>query len=88
MTNILNTVRLPARLDGLQTAEVLGMQPHDIAILVHARLLRPIGNPHPNAVKFFAAIEVEALARDRNWLDKAQRAIQRHWQIKNHTQPA
>lgn len=83
-STLLNLARLPARLDGQQVAEVLGMQPHDIATLVRARLLKPIGNPHPNAVKFFASVEIEALARDRNWLDRAQRQIQRHWHLKNH----
>jgi hypothetical protein len=80
----LSLPRLPARLHTQQVAEVLGMQAHDIPILVHARLLKPIGSPHPHAVKFYASVEVEALARDRDWLDKAQRAIQRHWQLKNH----
>lgn len=82
---LLTFPRLPARLYTQQVAEVLGMQAHDIPILVHARLLKPIGNPHPHAVKFYASVEVEALARDRDWLDKAQRAIQRHWQLKNHS---
>ena len=60
------------------------MQAHEIAILVRARLLTPIGRPHPNAIKFFASVDIEALARDRKWLDRAQREIQRHWRIKNH----
>jgi hypothetical protein len=85
MTNILNLARLPARLDGLQTSEFLGIQPHDITTLVHAGLLKPLAHPKPNAPKFFAAVEVEELARDRHWIEKAQRAIQRHWQIKNQT---
>ena len=85
MPSMLNQLRLPARLDSQQVSEVLGMQLHDIAILVRPRLVKPLGNPHPNAIKFFAAVEIEALARDRKWLDRAQREIQRHWQIKNHS---
>ena len=85
MTNILNLARLPARLDGLQTSEFLGIQQHDVATLVRAGLLKPLAHPKPNAPKFFAAVEVEELARDRHWIEKAQRAIQRHWQMKNQT---
>jgi len=80
---ILNLTRLPARLDSQQTAQFLGLQPHDIPILIHARLLRPIGDPKPNSPKYFAAVEIEELARDRNFLDKAQKTIQRHWLMKN-----
>lgn len=86
MTNILNLVRLPARLDSQQASEFLGIQPHDLPTLVRAGLLKPLANPKANAPKFFAAVELEELARDRNWLEKAQRAIQRHWQVKNQGQ--
>jgi len=84
LPTILNLTRLPARLDTGQTAEFLGLQQHDIATLIAARLLKPIGNPQPNGPKFFAAVEIEDLARDRDWLNRAQLAIQRHWQMKNH----
>ena len=80
---ILTLARLPARLDTRQAAEFLGLQQHDVAILVASRLLKPIGAPKANASKFFASVELEALAKDRAWLDRAQRAIQRHWRIKN-----
>jgi len=83
MPIILYLVRLPGQLDSQMTATVLGVQDHDIPTLVKARLLKPLGNPKPNSPKYFAAVEVEAFARDRDFLDKAQRAIQRHWQAKN-----
>ena len=57
--------RLPARLTAEQTEWVLNCQPHDVPILVAARLLKPLGNPPPNSVKFFAALEVLELAKDR-----------------------
>jgi len=47
---------LPARLDAEQVAWVLNYQPHDVPVLVAARLLKPLGNPQPNSVKYFAAL--------------------------------
>jgi hypothetical protein len=44
--------RLPARLTVEQVAWVLNCQPHDVPILVAARLLKPLGSPPPNSVKF------------------------------------
>jgi hypothetical protein len=48
----------PARLTAVQAAWVLNCQPHDVPVLVAARLLKPLGNPPPNIVKFFAALEL------------------------------
>ena len=39
--------QLPARLTAEQAAWVLNCQPHDVPILVAARLLKPLGNPPP-----------------------------------------
>ena len=61
---------MPARLTAEQTTWVLNCQPHDVPMLVAARLLKPLGNPPPNSVKFFAASEVLAQAKDRTWLAK------------------
>ena len=81
--NVLGLSRLPARLDVLQTSSLLGFSEPDVPVLVKARLLRPLGNPTPNAAKFFAACEVEKLASDPGWLGRATRAVARHWQNKN-----
>ena len=75
--------QLPARLTAEQTAWVLNCQPHDVPILVGARLLKPLGNPPPNSVKFFAAHEVLEQAKDRTWLAKVTNALNQHWQKKN-----
>jgi len=83
MPIILNLLRLPGQVDSQQAAAILGVQAHDIPTLIKARLPKPLGNPKPNAPKYFAAVEVAEFARDRDFLDKAQRAIQRHWQAKN-----
>ncbi len=75
--------QVPARLTAEQVAWVLNCQPHDVPILVAARLLKPLGNPPSNSVKFFAAREVLAQAQDRTWLAKVTQALNEHWQRKN-----
>lgn len=73
----------PARLTVEQTAWVLNCQSHDIPILVGARLLRPLGNPPANGIKYFATAEVLELAKDRSWLAKITNTVSGHWQKKN-----
>jgi hypothetical protein len=80
---VLALPRLPARLDVQQTAKVLGFMPHDIPVLIRAKLLRPLGNPVQNAPKYFAACVVEELARNPEWLDKATKAVSDYWRRKN-----
>ena len=76
--------QIPARLTAEQTAWVLNCQPHDIPVLVAARLLKPLGNPQPNSVKYFAAVEVLESARDRGWLARMTKlALNLHWKRKN-----
>lgn len=62
---------------------MLGLQQHDIAILVVARVLQPIGNRQPNGRNFFAAIEINELAQDQSWVNRERLEIQRHWHVKN-----
>jgi hypothetical protein len=80
---ILNLAHWPARLTSDETASVLGFAGHDITILMKEKLLKPLGSPAPNATKFFSAVEMEALAKDREWLSKATKAVSKHWQSKN-----
>lgn len=75
--------QLPARLTSEQAAWVLNCQPHDVPILVAAKVLKPLGNPPPNCVKFFATLEVLELAKDRSWLAKLTNTLNQHWQQKN-----
>ena len=60
---------LPARLLAAQVAKLLNCTPEDVAVLVSAGKLRPLGRPNPNVVKFFSAVELIALLADREWLD-------------------
>jgi hypothetical protein len=73
----------PARLSAEQAAWILNCQAHDVPVLVAAHLLRPLGTPQPNSVKYFAASEILELSRDRAWLVKMTNALSRHWRVKN-----
>jgi len=73
----------PARLTAEQAAWILNCQQHDVPVLVTSRLLKPLGNPPPNGIKFFATSEVLELAKDQKWLVKVTTAINGHWQKQN-----
>jgi hypothetical protein len=47
------------------------------------RLLKPLGNPPPHSVKYFAASELLKQVKDRAWLAKATNAWNQHWRKKN-----
>lgn len=46
-------------------------------------IMRPLGRPNSNAVKFFSAVESIALLADREWLDDATKTIGQFWKRKN-----
>ena len=75
--------QLPARLTSEQAGWVLNCQPHDIPALIHARLLKPLGNPAQNGGKFFCTTDVLELTKARSWLVKITTAIHTHWQKQN-----
>ncbi|MFZ0826933.1 MAG: hypothetical protein WAO02_05885 [Verrucomicrobiia bacterium] len=75
--------QLPARLTAEQAAWVLNCQPHDVPALVAAKLLKPLGNPPPNGIKYFATADVLENIKDRNWLVRMSATIYQHWQKKN-----
>jgi hypothetical protein len=77
------TMGLPARLLAVQVAKLLNCTPEDVAVLVSAGKLRPLGRPNPNAVKFFSAVELMALLADREWLDEVTKTIGQFWKRKN-----
>jgi hypothetical protein len=81
--SILSCVRLPARLDVNQTAEVLGFLPYEICVLMRFGLLKPLGKPSRNGHKFFCAAEILELSQNREWLEKATRAVAKCWHEKN-----
>ncbi len=73
----------PARLTYEQAAWILNCQVHDIPILVAAKLLKPLGQPPQNGMKFFAAGEFMEQVKDRAWLARVTNTIHLHWQKKN-----
>ena len=73
---------LPARLDVEATAKLLGFTEHDIQTLMGVGKLTPLGDPAPNAPKWFAAVELIRLATDKDWLHKATKEIARNWKNK------
>lgn len=80
---LLNCRRLPGRLSTAAAAMLLGFSEHDIAPLVKAKLLTPLGKPVLNAPKYFSASKIEALAGDEAWQARATHALARHWLEKN-----
>jgi len=75
--------RLPGRLTSEQAAPLLGFAVHDIPVLVKARLLKPLGNPRQQAVKYFSSAEIEKCARDPDFLNRATKATYRYWENQN-----
>jgi hypothetical protein len=75
--------QLPARLTAEQAAWVLNCQVHDVPSLVAAKLLKPLGNPAANSIKFFATADLLEQMKDRNWLVRVSTTIYQHWQKKN-----
>jgi DMSO/TMAO reductase YedYZ molybdopterin-dependent catalytic subunit len=41
-----------------------------------------VGDPAPNAPKWFAAVEMIRLAADKDWLHKATKEIAKYWRNK------
>ena len=77
---------LPARLDVIETAKLLGFAEHDIQILMASGKLTPLGEPAPNAPKWFAAMEVIRLAADNDWLNRATKEVSKYWRQKRERQ--
>ena len=75
MKRALDRERPPARLNADQTADLLGFEKDDLALLARAGLLVPLGNPTANAVKYYATVDVAAFSEDRDRLDYATAII-------------
>ena len=75
--------QLPARLTVEQTAWLLNCQPHDVPVLVAAKLLKPLGNPPANGIKFFCAADLLEQFKDRSWRVKMSNAVNHHWHNQN-----
>ena len=80
---VLGLRRLPSRLGVADAAILLNVGEHDIPVLVRAGLLQPLGHPPPNAVKYFATLELMELVGDRKWLSRMCDTIYQYWAKKN-----
>jgi hypothetical protein len=79
----LNLRHLPAQLSATEASHLLGVAPHDVPLLVSKELLKPLGNPNDNAVKYFARVTLEELSNDVKWISRARAAIYDYWRMKN-----
>jgi hypothetical protein len=79
----LNLKTIPARLNAEETAWYLGFAPHDIPVLVARGLLKPLGHPSDNTVKFFAFTILDQLRSDPKWLARASDEMIEYWRKKN-----
>jgi hypothetical protein len=61
--------QLPARLTAEQAAWVLNCQVHDVPALVAAKLLKPLGNPSANTIKFYATADLLELMLGHSFTD-------------------
>jgi hypothetical protein len=70
---------------------VVTKQP-DAQITIHPLMavgkLTPLGDPAPNAPKWFAAVEMIRLVSDEDWLHKATKEISKYWRNKRERKPA
>jgi DMSO/TMAO reductase YedYZ molybdopterin-dependent catalytic subunit len=62
--------------------KLLGFAESDIQVLMAVGKLTPLGDPAPNAPKWFAAVEMIRLAADQDWLHKATKEISKYWRNK------
>jgi hypothetical protein len=69
-------------LDVAATAKLLGFAESDIQVLMAVGKLTPLGDPAPNAPKWFAAVEMIRLAADQDWLHKATKDVAKFWRLK------
>ena len=75
--------QLPARLTAEQVAWAINCQPHDIPALVAAKLIKPLGQPPLNGVKYFATMDILEAIKDRNWVVRVSTALYTHWARRN-----
>jgi len=79
----LNLKNPPARLNAEEAAWYLGFAIHDIPVLVSKGLLKPLGHPTNNAVRYFALAALQELRSDSKWLARATDTVTGHWRQKN-----
>lgn len=79
----LNLRNVPARLTAEEAAWFLGFSPHDIPVLMASGLLKPLGQPVQNSVKYFAWAVLCELRQDARWQFRATNEVMQHWRKRN-----
>ena len=77
---LLNCRRLPSRLNAEEVAVLIGYCPHDIPILTRSGLIKPLGSPAANTVKYFSSVELEKKLADEKWSARITTCLYRYWQ--------
>ena len=84
----LNLKTLPARLKAEEAGWYLGFSQHEIPMLVANGMLKPLGRPPVNGVKYFSTAALEELRRDAKWLARASDCIVNYWKHRNELKTA
>src|SRR6201999_2922292 len=79
----LNLRVLPGKVDYRRAGYILDMEPVAIQRLVAIGLLKPLGNNAGTEHKYFPTQTILDCSRDPKWMDKAVKALQKHWAEKN-----
>ena len=80
---VLRCLRLPARLTYEQAGIRLGFTASEVTALVRFGHLKPLGKPPQSGHKYLAAVDVEECATNRQWLEKASRALYAYHRERN-----
>jgi hypothetical protein len=83
----LNLHTKPGKVTADEAAWHLGFLAHEIPMLMAVGLLRPLGEPPENGVKFFSTNELDRLCQDKAWLAKACDAVVKYWKDRNLLRP-
>jgi len=84
----LNLKTLPARMKAEEAAWYLGFSQHEIPMLVAGGLLKPLGRPPINGVKYFSTASLEELRRDAKWMARASDCTVEYWRSRNERKTA
>jgi hypothetical protein len=69
-----------------EAAKIFGWPLYFFPVLMRVGHLKPLGKPIQNARKWFATCELQRLAHDPEWLDKAIRIVEKHVRDANRKQ--
>jgi hypothetical protein len=79
---VLQTLRLPARLTAEQAGALLGFHPDSIAFLARTGLIKTLGQ-NEDVQLMFATVHIRTLCGDEKWLVKATNAVRLRHKEKN-----